>query len=282
MTRAELYELVWSKPISQLAQDLTISANGLTKICDRLHIPYPSRGYWNRKPDNRPPRPPLSPRPDLDDEPVVLASGRSRSRRKQTRMLPEERREQLMNTAIEIVGEEGIHAASLKRIARDAGVSEALVFRYFRNSADLLTAIARREIEEMRETRHSELRKGKTPFERVRLSTAAYLQLMEERGAILQQLLNVPEVRRALRGKRRQLMERGSAAAATSLIKDHQVPQNIAQAATLTLTAVSRRAGKLLALRKATRADCERVVMAMIARSNRDLVRDPKGETSGR
>ena len=47
-TREELYDLVWSRPISRLAAELGISDVGLSKICDRNQIPTPPRGYWAR------------------------------------------------------------------------------------------------------------------------------------------------------------------------------------------------------------------------------------------
>jgi len=49
ISREELYRRVWDKPMSRLAAEFGISGNGLAKICDRLQIPYPSRGYWARK-----------------------------------------------------------------------------------------------------------------------------------------------------------------------------------------------------------------------------------------
>jgi hypothetical protein len=45
-TREALYKLVWSKPITQAAAELGVSDNGLAKICDRLQVPTPYRGYW--------------------------------------------------------------------------------------------------------------------------------------------------------------------------------------------------------------------------------------------
>ncbi len=46
LTRAELYELVWKTPMNKLAANYGVSGNGLAKICDRLEVPYPPRGYW--------------------------------------------------------------------------------------------------------------------------------------------------------------------------------------------------------------------------------------------
>jgi len=49
VTREELYAMVWQKPMSRLAKELGISGNGLAKVCDRLDVPYPPRGYWAKK-----------------------------------------------------------------------------------------------------------------------------------------------------------------------------------------------------------------------------------------
>jgi len=49
VTRDALYQQVWQKPMNRLALDYGISGNGLAKICDRLKIPYPPRGYWAKK-----------------------------------------------------------------------------------------------------------------------------------------------------------------------------------------------------------------------------------------
>ena len=44
--RDELYEQVWSMPLSQLCERYGVSDNGLRKACKRLNVPIPWRGYW--------------------------------------------------------------------------------------------------------------------------------------------------------------------------------------------------------------------------------------------
>ncbi|MCP4410331.1 MAG: hypothetical protein GY807_21810 [Gammaproteobacteria bacterium] len=46
LSRRELYDLVWSKPIMKLATEFGISDRGLGKICRRHQVPVPPRGYW--------------------------------------------------------------------------------------------------------------------------------------------------------------------------------------------------------------------------------------------
>jgi integrase len=46
ISRQELYDLVWSDPITTLADRFGISDVGLSKVCRRSDIPVPPRGFW--------------------------------------------------------------------------------------------------------------------------------------------------------------------------------------------------------------------------------------------
>lgn len=59
LKREDLYKLVWQTPMSQLAKQYGLSDRGLAKICDRMQIPVPGRGYWAKlysgaKPHSKP------------------------------------------------------------------------------------------------------------------------------------------------------------------------------------------------------------------------------------
>jgi hypothetical protein len=49
LTRKQLYEKVWSRPVWSLAKEWGISDVGLAKICKRNNIPRPGLGYWAKK-----------------------------------------------------------------------------------------------------------------------------------------------------------------------------------------------------------------------------------------
>jgi hypothetical protein len=49
LTRQTLHDLVWSKPMSELAKDFGMSDVGLAKRCRAVDVPIPYRGYWARK-----------------------------------------------------------------------------------------------------------------------------------------------------------------------------------------------------------------------------------------
>jgi hypothetical protein len=61
--REDLYEKAWSQPIQRLAKEFGISDVGLAKVCRKLAIPIPGRGYWAKKAVGKPTpkRPPLKP-----------------------------------------------------------------------------------------------------------------------------------------------------------------------------------------------------------------------------
>jgi hypothetical protein len=49
LTRRAMYDLVWSNPMTKVAEEFGISDVALKKICAKHSIPTPPRGYWARK-----------------------------------------------------------------------------------------------------------------------------------------------------------------------------------------------------------------------------------------
>lgn len=46
VTREKLYEEIWAEPATKVAPRYGVSANFLARVCDRLRVPRPERGYW--------------------------------------------------------------------------------------------------------------------------------------------------------------------------------------------------------------------------------------------
>ena len=46
LTRKALYELVWTRPRSQIAKELGVSDVWIGKMCRRMNVPAPPPGYW--------------------------------------------------------------------------------------------------------------------------------------------------------------------------------------------------------------------------------------------
>ncbi len=56
LKREELYEQVWSQPMSKLAKIYGMSDVGLAKICRKHDIPVPGRGHWEKRTHGKPVR----------------------------------------------------------------------------------------------------------------------------------------------------------------------------------------------------------------------------------
>jgi AcrR family transcriptional regulator len=65
--------------------------------------------------------------------------------RPRVRLLPEERRRQLVDVALRLFAENGYDATTTRQIAEAAGVAEGLIFRYFRSKQEILLAVLRRQ-----------------------------------------------------------------------------------------------------------------------------------------
>ena len=46
--RDELYNQVWSEPMTKVASRYGVSDVALAKMCRQLDVPLPSRGYWQK------------------------------------------------------------------------------------------------------------------------------------------------------------------------------------------------------------------------------------------
>ncbi len=46
VSREELYELVWSKPMTKVAEQFGVSGSYMARVCAILNVPRPERGYW--------------------------------------------------------------------------------------------------------------------------------------------------------------------------------------------------------------------------------------------
>jgi len=87
LSRKELYRRVWSEPLTTVGKDLGLSSNALAKICNRLLVPYPTRGYWVKvAAGKRPGREPLPAAPEKTSNQIVISTERPGSRRARTRL----------------------------------------------------------------------------------------------------------------------------------------------------------------------------------------------------
>ncbi len=95
--RDELYKEVWAEPVQRVAERYGVSGNAIAKVCRKMNIPVPGRGYWAKKdsgqhvtqkplppmknvpelwkPEPSPKTPPLPPDPEFDEIDRRMAAG---------------------------------------------------------------------------------------------------------------------------------------------------------------------------------------------------------------
>ena len=54
VTRKELYDQLWARPMIKVAAEYGLSDVGLKKICKKHRVPDPGRGYWAKKAAGKP------------------------------------------------------------------------------------------------------------------------------------------------------------------------------------------------------------------------------------
>lgn len=274
ISREDLFALVWSVPLGAAAAQLGISANGLAKLCDRIAIPRPERSYWTSagraRHTHRPDLPPAPSALTAKNDIVVGGKGFT-ARRARTRLRPSERRDQLMDRAAELLISDGISEVTLKRVARDVGISEAQAHNCFAGRIDLLASLARRELEALEHRRQRQIARGSDELTRVILSTIGYLHESAERGPTLQILLRDPETAAALQSERTEAAEATLEPLLLSMEQRYNMSRPQALGSTLVLTALCLRAGALLASGRTSLEVAERLCLPMViagARSN--------------
>ena len=78
--REELYQKVWERPMLKVAEEYGVSSVALGKVCRRLSVPVPGRGYWAKLAHDHavPKKPPLL---ELKEVPVIYRSQQAEQKR---------------------------------------------------------------------------------------------------------------------------------------------------------------------------------------------------------
>jgi len=68
VSREELYELVWSMPMTKAAKKYSVSGSYLARVCTALRVPRPERGYWAKLEFGKSPARPALPEASPGDQ----------------------------------------------------------------------------------------------------------------------------------------------------------------------------------------------------------------------
>ncbi len=191
------------------------------------------------------------------DAPTAPASTRRR-------LNPEVRRDSILDAAAALVMGEGLTAVTMERVARDAGVSKALVYTYYPGRDELLGALLLREYEAFqRESRAAAA--GVEGIEAlIRVTTRAYLLHVAERGPLIRRLVIEPSIAAHLQGAEEQGRNTTSAFFAKALSREYGLPPARAEMAVQMLMGLTGAAGDYLAAHDADLDDVLDNVAAML------------------
>ena len=121
-----------------------------------------------------------------------------------TRMQVDERREQLLELGAELFAKHSYGELSMARIAREAGISKALLYHYFPSKQDFFVATLRQGAEEI--AKRTEPDPDLPPLEALSGSLDGYLAWIEENETAYRKLMesagSVPEVKELIDGIR--------------------------------------------------------------------------------
>ena len=98
------------------------------------------------------------------------------------------RREQLLDSAAEVLLQRGPGGITMEGLAQQAGVSKALPYVHFDNAGSVLVELYQREMQNLGERVAAALASQIEPSARLRAAVHSYFDVVVERGAILAML----------------------------------------------------------------------------------------------
>ena len=116
--------------------------------------------------------------------------------KRRTRLDPATRRSLILDSAAEIVAEEGVATMTMESLGRRAGISKSLVYNYFSNTTEVLSELLERELRRQRRAQSKAAESAETFEGLVRAVTHEYLRYIDERGLIIERLQSEPSVSR--------------------------------------------------------------------------------------
>lgn len=109
-------------------------------------------------------------------------------RKRAQRMSPEQRREQILDSAVDLIVARGLSSCTLEEVAVQARISKPLIYKYFSRLQDLLKALVEREYHYLRRSGLDIFPRDMPYEELVHRSTLLAIEYLYERGPIIRLL----------------------------------------------------------------------------------------------
>lgn len=156
----------------------------------------------------------------------LLTNSMSRPRAK--RMSREERRQSIVDAAVNLILETGHAGCTLEQVATEAGISKALIYKYFPKRETLLTAILDREIKAL-SGRGLDNIPARVPVDRIiRGTVERALRYYHDHGPILRLLSTDPLIAELTRASNRSSRSNTTDYFVKRLKTEYGVPEDVA------------------------------------------------------
>lgn len=142
------------------------------------------------------------------------------------RLTGAQRRERFLDAAAEIILESGVASVTMDGVAARTGVNKALGYRYFKDSADLLSALFDRENRLFDEKTSRVIRPGASFEDWLRGGLRLWIERTDERGPLFARLTNDNG---ALAAKALQMKENNARRWADALVQVYKLPRRRAE-----------------------------------------------------
>lgn len=191
----------------------------------------------------------------MTDTPKPRSTGR--------RLDPELRRNMILDRTAMLIAREGVSAVSMERIGREAGVSKALIYVYFKNQTALLQSLLLREQRRLTDQQSSAVGRAGDFKETVFNTTRTYLRYFEENGILLQRLLNEPSLAAAFEEHDRAERPRVVNTLARQMAETYDLPLRVAKVATELSMAMTGAAGGMISRGEISSSKVEEIILCL-------------------
>lgn len=102
------------------------------------------------------------------------------------RRSPIDKRQKIMDAAVEMFAEQGFYNSTVADVARKADVADGTIYLYFKNKDDLLISIFEHSMEMFIDTVREELKNVENPREKIKKFIALHLKLVQKNQNLAQ------------------------------------------------------------------------------------------------
>lgn len=169
----------------------------------------------------------------------------------------------ILDSAAELVERDGMWQVSMEKLAAQAGISKALIYKYFSNVEQVFSELLERELKQLRDQQVVAAELAATFEDLVRGVTKAYLRYIQKKGLLIEKLQADPSISRTSDPTD---FKRGTAVdyIARILTKNFDIPIETARAVTDISFGVPAAAGAYLLRHDVDIDDLEDMTVSMI------------------